>query len=137
YYHTGIDDAIRLGDELRSQHLQDNPILLSMQVMFLSLKGKHELARKLTKEISTQEITGLIAVNLLYAEYCQNSERALPTIREFLESEQRIDNNPGLLPLVLVAHGEAIAEKMWNKFKSEDNIWFKRWKQDPRLIKLR
>ncbi len=24
YYHTGIDDAIRLGDELRSQHLQDN-----------------------------------------------------------------------------------------------------------------
>ncbi len=27
YYHTGIDDAIRLGDELRSQHLQDNPIL--------------------------------------------------------------------------------------------------------------
>lgn len=137
YYHTGIDDAIRLGDELRSQHLQDNPILLSMQVMFLSIKGKHELARKLTKEISTQEITGLIAVNLLYAEYCQNSERALPTIREFLESEQRIDNNPGLLPLVLVAHGEAIAEKMWNKFKNEDNIWFKRWKQDPRLIKLR
>ncbi len=48
-----------------------------------------------------------------------------------------IDNNPGLLPLVLVAHGEAIAEKMWNKFKNEDNIWFKRWKQDPRLIKLR
>ncbi|MDI5454642.1 hypothetical protein MJM04_36485, partial [Salmonella enterica subsp. enterica serovar Cerro] len=41
------------------------------------------------------------------------------------ESEQRIDNNPGLLPLVLVAHGEAIAEKMWNKFKNEDNIWFK------------
>lgn len=137
YYHTGIDDAIRLGDELRSQHLQDNPILLSMQVMFLSLKGKYELARKLTKEISTHEITGLIAVNLLYAEYCQNSERALPAIREFLESEQRIDNNPGLLPLVLVAHGEVIAENMWNKFKNEDNIWFKRWKQDPRLVKLR
>ncbi|EAA9673515.1 transcriptional regulator, partial [Salmonella enterica] len=83
------------------------------------------------------EITGLIAVNLLYAEYCQNSERALPAIREFLESEQSIDNNPGLLPLVLIAHGEVIAEKMWSKFKNEDNIWFKRWKQDPRLVKLR
>lgn len=105
--------------------------------MFLSLKGKHELARKLTKEISTHEITGLIAVNLLYAEYCQNSERALPAIREFLETEQSIDNNPGLLPLVLIAHGEVIAEKMWSKFKNEDNIWFKRWKQDPRLVKLR
>ncbi len=57
---------------------KDNPMcVLSMQVMFLfTLKVKHELARKLTKEISTQEITGACAVNLLYTEYCQNSERA-------------------------------------------------------------
>ncbi len=67
--------------------------------------------------------------------YCQNSERALPTIREFLESEQRIDNNPGLLPLVLICPRRPYRKCGINLKRTI--FGSKRWKQDPRLIKLR
>ncbi len=51
YYRRGIDVAIRLGDWVKHSTC-GNQYCGTPRVMFLRLKGKHELARKLTKNIT-------------------------------------------------------------------------------------
>lgn len=136
YYSGGVDEAITLGEKLHSKHQQGNTILMSILVLLLSLKGKYDNAHKLIQKIPVQDISGLVAINLHYAEYCSQGERALPAIREFLSHENIKQSRASLLPLTLIAHGEDTAMRTWHQLKQENNIWFKQWQQDPRLVML-
>ncbi|HID7510377.1 TPA: HilA/EilA family virulence transcriptional regulator [Enterobacter hormaechei] len=137
YYTSHLDDAIALGKRQLSQYGQDNPILQSTLALLLALQEQHDQAEELIQVVRTSGAdTGLIAVNLLYADYCVEGKSALPKLQAFLSNIDCRHVRASLLPLILVAHGQNAALEFWRQLQDDDYLWIKVFRHDPRLSQL-
>lgn len=134
YYTIPLEETITL---IRHQHLQyeqHNPVLQSIRAFLLALHGSRNEADALIHAVRTSgEATGLVAINLCYAEYCQNGRSSLPRLRTFLANANDQYSRPSLLPLILAVHGQEVALQVWQKLKQNRDIGVKVWCHDPRF----